>query len=212
MELVMRLTIVASTILLILSAVLLAQVSPEEAQQRMLDRIAQDKLQAQQDAIAATQPSILTNGEVAALRKTIAQQQNQIKKLTDEVQQLKDKLAASQQNLHNAQVAANAPANESSDSAAGAAIDKAIAQHTLAIGMTIQQASQATGAHFVETESGPNGTIYVGAADVKQAPKHLYIHGVLMAVGNWESMHMHDDASQRMACRGSWSARNRDSI
>src|SRR5579863_4388888 len=104
----MRLAIGASTILLIVLAVLFAQVSPEEALQKMQDRIAQEKVAAGQGAIDATQPSNLTNGQVAQLYKTITQQKNEIAQLTAEVQQLKDKFALSQLNLRNAQAVADA--------------------------------------------------------------------------------------------------------
>ena len=106
----MRLTIGAATIFLMFSAVVWAQLSPDEAEQRMQDRIAQEKAAAGQEAVAATQPSNLTIGQVAQLYKTITQQQNEIAQLTAEVQQLKDKLALSQLNLRNAQASVAAAA------------------------------------------------------------------------------------------------------
>ena len=127
----------------------MAQLSPDEALQRMQDRIAQEKTAAGQEAIVATQPSNLTNGQVAQLYKTITQQKNEIAQLTAEVQQLKDKFALSQLNLRNAQAAADPKAKDTPGVAANAPtpsdIEAAIAQRTLAIGMTLDQCNQAIG-------------------------------------------------------------------
>src|SRR5208282_5809470 len=92
-EHIMRLAIAAFATLLAFSAVLLAQMDPEEAQQRLQERIAQEQIQAQADAVAATQPSDLTNGQVADLKKTISRLENENSQLKDQVQQLQDKLA-----------------------------------------------------------------------------------------------------------------------
>jgi uncharacterized small protein (DUF1192 family) len=97
-------------ILLMFSGTLLAQLSSDEALQKMQHRIAQEKAAARQQAIAATQPSNLTVGQVAELNRTIAIQEIQIGKLTAEVERLKDSLAATEANLPKAQ-AANAVPN-----------------------------------------------------------------------------------------------------
>jgi len=163
----MRLAIGVSTILLMFSAVVWAQLSPDEAEQRMLDRIAQEKAAAGQEAIAATQPSNLTNGQVALLYKTITQQQNEIAQLTTEVQQLKDKFALSQLNLRNAQATAAAAATDAKDTPGAAAnapsapdINAAMSQHTLAVGMTLDQCNQSMARAGRITGANSGGTFY----------------------------------------------------
>jgi hypothetical protein len=170
---IMRLAIALSTILLAFSVVLFAQVSPEEAQQRMLDRLAQEKLQAEQAAGASTQPSQLTNGEVAALKKTIVQQQNEIAKLTVEVQKLKTQLAISSQSLHTPRPSVGAQLNESPDGTAKTdsdqetAINTAIEQHQIVNGMTVEQAGKAVSLTFRKWTAGSDGEVYI-AFDGKQ--------------------------------------------
>jgi hypothetical protein len=161
----MRLTIGAATIFLMFSAVVWAQLSPDEAEQRMQDRIAQEKAAAGQEAVAATQPSNLTIGQVAQLYKTITQQQNEIAQLTAEVQQLKDKFSLSQLNLRNAQATAAAAANASPNGSPAAApntpnqsdINAAMSQHTLAVGMTLDQCNTSIGSAGKNTGADDSG-------------------------------------------------------
>jgi hypothetical protein len=160
----MRLAIGVSTILLMFSAVALAQLSPDEAEQRMQDRIAQEKAEAGQEDIAATQPSNLTNGQVAQLYKTITQQKSEIAQLTAQVQQLKDKFALSQLNLRNAQATAAAAANASPNGSPAAPntpnqsdISAAMSQHTLAIGMTLDQCNTSIGSAGKNTGANDSG-------------------------------------------------------
>jgi hypothetical protein len=185
-EHVMRLAIGASTILLIFSTAALAQLSPEEAEQRMQDRLAQEKADAGQEAIAATQPSNLTNGQVAQLYKTITQQQNEIAQLTAEVQQLKDKFALSQLNLRNAQTAADAAAtaaaqtkdapNAAANAPAPSDIETAIANRTLVVGMTLDQCNQAIGRPGEITGANGSSTFY-------EWFEYTYENGVLAPAG-----------------------------
>jgi polyhydroxyalkanoate synthesis regulator phasin len=156
----MRLAIGVLTILLMFSAGVFAQLSPEEAQQRMQDRIAQEKAAAGQQGIDATQPSSLTNGQVTQLYKTISQQQSEIEKLTADVQRLKDDLTTSQINLRDAQAAAAAaknPDNAAANLPTPADINTAISQHKLVIGMTLDQCNESLGRRGWQIYSDDSG-------------------------------------------------------
>jgi polyhydroxyalkanoate synthesis regulator phasin len=90
----MRLAFCFVVILLVSSPVLRAQMSVDEATRRMQERMAQDALQQQQEAAAATQPSNLSVGQVADLTKTIEQQDREIADLKKQVADLTAKLEA----------------------------------------------------------------------------------------------------------------------
>jgi hypothetical protein len=84
-----------------MTVVLFAVVSPSFAQMSAAE--AHDKLVEKQanEAIAATQPSGLTNAQVDEMRRTIAQLQAQNAKLTDTVAKLQQQLQALQQTSQN---------------------------------------------------------------------------------------------------------------
>jgi len=134
----------------------IAQMSAEDAQERLAAREAQDKMEAQQDAAAATQPSALTNGEVAALKKTIEKQQSQITELQTQIAQLTAKLNSALSELKEAKGDASAgSAGTDAD-----AIKAAQAQHTLAVGMTLDQCNQSIGKPGRVTGADAGGTQY----------------------------------------------------
>jgi hypothetical protein len=88
----MRYTTIVFLAAAILSTVAHAQMSIEDAQAKLLAQQQADQAQADADAVAATQPSILTNAQVDELKKLIAQESQLISQQQVQIAQLQKQL------------------------------------------------------------------------------------------------------------------------
>lgn len=121
-----------------------AQVSPDEAAAKLRERDAARRA-------AATQPSQLTNAQVAELNQRIATLTAENQKLKSQVDDLAAKLAR-------ATAAPTAPMG----------IAQAITEHRLVNGMTIEQANEALSVKFVKMSASSDGEVYSAIANRKQ--------------------------------------------